>query len=77
MAESYCSASPAVLHDTSVNTAAGEKLFVPGNQEVTFTLVENSDGTLTLSYAAATEPQPEIPDSYNVVTVHFLKPESW
>lgn len=77
MAESYCSASPAVLHDTSVNTAAGEKLFVPGNQEVTFTLAENSDGTLTLSYAAATEPQPEIPDGYNVVTVHFLKPESW
>ena len=32
---------------------APDKLFVPGNVQVTFTLVKNSDGSLTLSYTKA------------------------
>ena len=68
-AESYCT-------DTSVTlkTGAGEKLYVPGNVELTFTLVENSDGTLTLSYAT---PEVEIPEGYTAVRIHFLRPDSW
>jgi hypothetical protein len=48
LAESYCT-------DTSVTLVknASEKLFVPGNVEITFTLTVNADGTLTLSYVAA------------------------
>ncbi len=37
------------LYETRSLTRA-DKLFVPGNVQVTFTLVENSDGSLTLSY---------------------------
>lgn len=44
----------ATLYDTSITGAASNKLFVPGGVDVVFTLVENTDGTLTLSYA--TEP---------------------
>ena len=35
---------------------AGEKMKVPANVELTFTLVENEDGTLTVSYSAASAP---------------------
>lgn len=34
----------------STSLAAADKLFVPANTHVTFTLTENPDGTLTLSY---------------------------
>ena len=66
--ESYCT-------DTSVTLKIGaaEKLFVPGNVELTFTLVENADGTLTLSYAEAAQ----VPEGYTTVTIHFLKTEGW
>ena len=69
MAETYCT-------DTTVTlkTGAAEKLFVPGNVELTFTLVENTDGTLTLSYAPVAE---EVPEGYTTVTIHFLKTEGW
>ena len=71
MAETYC-------QDTTVTLAKGnaEKMFVPGNTELTFTLVENGDGTLTLSYSVKTD-VPEIPEGSNVVTIHFLKPSNW
>ena len=36
---------------TVLKKTEGEKLFVPANTEVTFTLTENKDGTLFLSYA--------------------------
>ena len=52
MADSYCT-------DTTCTFSEGksEKLFVPGNKQITFTLTENSDGSVTLSYtAAAAEP---------------------
>ncbi|MBQ7346083.1 MAG: hypothetical protein IJW45_08505, partial [Oscillospiraceae bacterium] len=48
MAQSYVQEQTATLYDT--NTGAAEKMFVPGGVEVTFTLTENEDGTLTLSY---------------------------
>ena len=41
-------AKSAVLYHT--NTGSYEKLLVPANVEVTFTLVQNADGSLTLSY---------------------------
>ena len=44
--------SSAVLYNTSV-TVNPDKLFVPGGVELTFTLAENADGTLTLSYFAS------------------------
>ena len=50
-------------------TGKSEKMFVPGNKELEFTLVENADGSLTLSYAEAADT--------NDVTLHFYKPESW
>lgn len=72
MAAEYCT-------DTTVTLAAGnaEKLYVPGNEDFVFTLVENADGTLTLSYAKASAEEPEFPEEYTVVTIHFLKTEGW
>ena len=46
----------AVLYDATKLSEA-EKLYVPGKVEITFTLVENEDGTVTLSYEA-TPPDP-------------------
>ena len=48
LAESYCT-------DTTCTFVEGgtEKMFVPGNVEVTFTLTENTDGSVSLSYEAA------------------------
>ena len=71
MAASYC-------QDVTVALAKGnnEKMFVPGNTELTFTLVVNADGSLTLSYATVVE-VPAIPEGYNTVTIHFLKPTNW
>ncbi len=45
--------SSATLYNTSVIGDSADKMWVPGNVEVTFTLVENSDGTLTLSYSTS------------------------
>ncbi len=69
-AETYCT-------DTTVTlkTGAGEKMMVPAGEH-TFTLVVNGDGTLTLSYTTAVD-VPEIPEGYNTVTLHFLKPTTW
>ena len=80
MTESYASSSPATLKNTTTGTS--EKLFVPGNTELTFTLAENADGSLTLSYEKTSSGgeeggETEIPEGYTVVTVHFLKGEGW
>ena len=42
--------------DTTANFIVGgtEKMFVPGGKDLVFTLTENADGSLTLSYAEAT-----------------------
>ena len=61
----------ATLYDSATLGESANKLMVPANIEVVFTLVENADGTLTLSYA------PAIPEGYTAVTIHFLKPDAW
>ncbi len=38
------------LYNTATETITADKMFVPGGVEITFTLNENEDGTLTLSY---------------------------
>ena len=68
--ETYCTDSTVTL-----KTGAGEKMMVPAGEH-TFTLTVNADGTLTLSYAQVIE-TPEIPEGYNTVTIHFLKPTTW
>jgi hypothetical protein len=47
MATEFC-------QDTTCTFVEGgsEKMFVPGNAEITFTLTENADGSVTLSYTA-------------------------
>ena len=67
--ESYCTDATA-----SLVVGGGEKMFVPGNQELTFTLTVNGDGTLTLSYSV---PAVEIPEGQTAVTIHFYKTEGW
>ncbi|MEE3428391.1 MAG: starch-binding protein [Ruminococcus sp.] len=47
--------SATLYNTTSLGTDAN-KLYVPGNVEVEFTLVKNGDGTLTLSYTTKQEP---------------------
>ena len=51
MTQSYCTDTTGVFYSTS--TGAAEKMWVPGNVELTFTLTVNSDNTLTLSYVTA------------------------
>ena len=53
MFQSYVTATSGTLYNTSTGTS--EKMFVPGGVELTFTLVENSDGSLTLSYTEAAD----------------------
>ena len=57
------------LYNTSALGETANKLMVPGGVEVTFTLAENADDTLTLSYAETS--------GMNKVTIHYLKPETW
>ena len=52
----------ATLYNTNSGIANADKLFVPGNVEITFTLVINEDDTLTLSYDYA--PLPTIMPSH-------------
>ena len=46
----------ALLKNTTAITGEANKLYVPANTEVTFTLVDNGDDTFTLSYTSATDP---------------------
>ena len=43
-------ATSATLFDTAITGESSNKLYVPGNVKVVFTLKENADGTLTLNY---------------------------
>ena len=45
-------ASSAVLYSTATPNMNFDKLFVPKGHDITFTLTDNEDGTITLSYAA-------------------------
>ena len=61
MAKTQSTGTAATLYKTA--TGAAEKLFVPAYKQVTFTLKDNGDGTLTLSYAAV-----DCPHVYDTVT---------
>ncbi len=54
----------ATLYDTATLGSDANKLKVPANKELTFTLTANDDGTLTLSYAVKEE---EIPSATYIV----------
>ena len=45
-------ASSATLYSTATSGMTFDKLFVPGGHDITFTLVDNKDGTFKLSYIA-------------------------
>ena len=51
MTKAYCTDQEAIFCNTDSGTT--EKMFVPGNVEITFTLTENADGSLTLCYQTA------------------------
>ena len=53
MFKEYVPTNSGTLYETGKNNVT-EKMFVPGGVEVTFTLVANSDGTLSLSYVTKT-----------------------
>ena len=57
----YCQATSGTL-----SKGKTEKMFVPGGLELTFTLVENADGTLTLSYEKGAAETPVDADFYLV-----------
>ena len=69
MAESYISTNSGTFKNTSTGTS--EKMLVPGGTEWEFTLVENADGTLTLSYAEKQEEGP-----YTAI-FHFANTIGW
>ena len=50
MTQQYVTGTEATLYNT--NTGVGEKMFIPAHKQVTFTLVDNGDDTLHLSYTA-------------------------
>ena len=56
LASSYCEASTCTFGE-----GANEKMFVPGNVELTFTLVENDNGTVTVTYTTGDTPASVIP----------------
>lgn len=66
--EVYADASPVTLE---AGKDFGEKMKVPGNVEVTFTLVENADGSLTLSYTTGTATDLEETDAEDAVVAAY------
>lgn len=70
-------ATSATLSDSSTLTSAN-KLYVPGNVEVTFTLTENSDGSLTLSYTqAGSGDEGDGEETSYTVTIHYHNTDNW
>ncbi len=66
------------LYDTSTLGENSNKMRVPGGKEATFTLAENTDGTLALSYTVPTEtPDPEPEASYYVAGNASLCGTDW
>ena len=56
MASAYCEASTCTFRE-----GGNEKMFVPGGVELTFALVENTDGSVTLTYTTGSTPASVIP----------------
>ena len=69
MFRSYCKNTTGTLYNTS--TGVNEKMFVPGGVTLHFTLVENADGSLTLSYTEGGKPEVQ------KQTLYFTAPEGW
>lgn len=67
-AEAYAAGSPVTLEE---GKDYAEKMFVPGGVEVTFTLVENADGSLTLSYTTGTATDLEETDAEDAVVAAY------
>lgn len=64
------------LYDASTITT-DDKFQLPTNEELTLTLTENTDGTLTLSFETKKDPEPDIPEGKVKVNLHFFKSEGW
>ena len=60
------------LYNTTTPELQPDKLHVPGGVELTFTLVENADGTLTLSYTTSND---DVTDDDK--TVYFNNTDDW
>ena len=71
MSEGFAAESPATLINTNQGLEDANKLKVPGGVEVTFTLVENADGTLTLSYTTGTATDLEDVDAEDAVVAAY------
>ena len=71
MSDGFAGESPATLINTKNTLTDYNKLFVPGGVEVTFTLVENADGTLTLSYTKGTATDLEDVDAEDAVVAAY------
>ena len=52
MFEGYCNSDTGILYNTTSGLTDANKMFVPGNIELTFTLEDNGDDTFTLRYHA-------------------------
>ena len=71
MSDGFDQESPATLINTKNTLTDYNKLMVPGGVEVTFTLVENGDGTLTLSYTTGTTTDLEDIDAEDAVVAAY------
>lgn len=71
MSEGFAAESPATLINTNEGLTDANKLKVPGGVEVTFTLVENADGTLTLSYTTGTATDLEDVDAEDAIVAAY------
>lgn len=71
MSDGFDQESPATLINTKNTLTDYNKLMVPGGVEVTFTLVENADGTLTLSYTTGTATDLEDIDAEDAVVAAY------
>ena len=60
------------LYNTNSQGLKADKLHVPGGVELTFTLVENNDGTLTLSFTTSND---DVTDEDK--TVYFNNTDGW
>ena len=77
MTQEYCTATTGTFAKGN-----SEKMFIPGGQQITFTLTENADGSLTLSYTAGqgggNEGGGDVGDGETCqVTLHFADTLGW
>ena len=56
LSSAYCEASTCTFAE-----GGNEKMFVPGGVELTFTLAENTDGSVTVTYTSGSTPASKVP----------------